>query len=86
VFPGVPSGRGDLICFRLSAWFVARGNCLSAQSRTIERFDVTMPVVLPRMSATIIENSGRVGLGHEVSEFSGDIEALINKHFEHSFP
>lgn len=61
-----------------------------AQSRALfERFDVTMPVVLPRMSATIIEKkiqSGVESLGHEVSEFFGDIESLINKHFENSFP
>lgn len=61
-----------------------------AQSRALfERFGVTMPVVLPRMSATIIEKkvqSGVESLGHEVSEFFGDIEALINKHFESSFP
>lgn len=61
-----------------------------AQSRALfDRFNVTMPVVLPRMSATIIERkiqSGVESLGHEVSEFFGDIEALINKHFEKSFP
>lgn len=61
-----------------------------AQSRALfERFDVTMPVVLPRMSATIIEKKIQAGveaLGHEVSEFFGDIEALINMHFESSFP
>lgn len=61
-----------------------------AQSRALfDRFNVTMPVVLPRMSATIIEKkiqSGVASLGHEVSEFFGDIEALINTHFEKSFP
>jgi bacillithiol biosynthesis cysteine-adding enzyme BshC len=61
-----------------------------AQSRALfDRFSVTMPVVLPRMSATIIEKkiqSGVGSLGHEVSEFFGDVEALINKHFEKSFP
>jgi bacillithiol biosynthesis cysteine-adding enzyme BshC len=61
-----------------------------AQSRALfDRFDVTMPVVLPRMSATIIEKKIQAGveaLGHEVAEFFGDVEELINKHFEKSFP
>ena len=61
-----------------------------AQSRALfDRFDVTMPVVLPRMSATIIEKKIQAGveaLGHEVPEFFGDIEALINSHFDKSFP
>lgn len=61
-----------------------------AQSRALfDRFGVTMPVVLPRLSATIVEKkvqSGVESLGHEISEFFGDIEALINTHFEKSFP
>lgn len=61
-----------------------------AQSRALfDRFNQTMPVVLPRLSATIIENkieSSVQALGHEVSEFFGDIEALINRHFEGTFP
>lgn len=61
-----------------------------AQSRALfERFDVQMPVVLPRSSATIVERKNRnavEALGHEVSEFFGDIEAVINRHFERSFP
>ncbi len=61
-----------------------------AQSRALfDRFRQTMPVVLPRLSATIVEKrieSSIKTLGHEVSEFFGDVEALINKHFEESFP
>ncbi|MEW5702527.1 MAG: bacillithiol biosynthesis cysteine-adding enzyme BshC [Candidatus Zixiibacteriota bacterium] len=61
-----------------------------AQSRSLfDRFGVTMPVVLPRSSATVIEQKIRSavnGLGHEIPEFFGDIEALINRHFERSFP
>jgi bacillithiol synthase len=61
-----------------------------AQSRALfDRFDVTMPIVLPRMTATILERkiqSGVESLGHEITEFFGDIEALINRHFEKSFP
>jgi bacillithiol biosynthesis cysteine-adding enzyme BshC len=61
-----------------------------AQARALfDRFGPTMPVVLPRSSATIIERkvkSAVEALGHEVPEFLGDIEALINRHFERSFP
>jgi bacillithiol biosynthesis cysteine-adding enzyme BshC len=61
-----------------------------AQSRALfDRFSQVMPVVLPRMSATIIERkiqSAVEALGHDVSEFFGDIEQLINTHFEQSFP
>ncbi len=61
-----------------------------AQSRALfDRFDVQMPIVLPRSSATIVERKNRnavEALGHEVSEFFGDIEAVINRHFERSFP
>ncbi len=61
-----------------------------AQSRALfDRFDVLMPVVLHRSSATIVETKNRnaaAALGHDLSEFFGDIEALINRHFESSFP
>jgi bacillithiol biosynthesis cysteine-adding enzyme BshC len=61
-----------------------------AQSRALfDRFKVLMPVVLPRSSATIVEKKNRNAvdaLGHDVSEFFGDIESVINRHFERSFP
>jgi bacillithiol biosynthesis cysteine-adding enzyme BshC len=61
-----------------------------AQSRALfDRFDTSMPVVLPRSRATIVEARNRKkveALGHDVTEFFGDIEQLINKHFERSFP
>jgi bacillithiol biosynthesis cysteine-adding enzyme BshC len=61
-----------------------------AQARALfDRFGQVMPVVLPRSSATITERkitSAVDKLGHPVSAFFGDIEALINEHFERSFP
>ena len=61
-----------------------------AQSRALfDRFETPMPVVLPRSRATIVEAKNRKAaeaLGHKVSKFFGDIEALINEHFERSFP
>jgi bacillithiol biosynthesis cysteine-adding enzyme BshC len=61
-----------------------------AQSRALfDRFETPMPVVLPRSRATIVEAKNRKkieALGHDVTEFFGDIEALINAHFERSFP
>lgn len=61
-----------------------------AQSRALfDRFDTNMPVVLPRSRATIVEAKNRKkveALGHDVQDFFGDIEALINIHFERSFP
>lgn len=61
-----------------------------AQSRALfDRFETTMPVVLPRSCATIVEAKNRKkveALGHQLPEFFGDIEALINTHFERSFP
>jgi len=61
-----------------------------AQARSLfDRFDLTMPVVLPRVSATITESKtvrAVQSLGHHVADFFGDIEALINRHFEQSFP
>lgn len=61
-----------------------------AQSRALfERFDTVMPVVLPRSRATIVEAKNRKkveALGHDVKDFFGDIETLINTHFERSFP
>jgi bacillithiol biosynthesis cysteine-adding enzyme BshC len=61
-----------------------------AQSRALfDRFGQTMPVVLPRSSATITERkitTAVESLGHTVCEFFGDIEQLINQHFERSFP
>jgi bacillithiol biosynthesis cysteine-adding enzyme BshC len=61
-----------------------------AQSRALfERFETPMPVVLPRSRATIVEARNRKGaerLGYDIDDFFGDIEALINVHFEKSFP
>ncbi|MEW5874821.1 MAG: bacillithiol biosynthesis cysteine-adding enzyme BshC [Candidatus Zixiibacteriota bacterium] len=61
-----------------------------AQSRALfDRFNTVMPVVLPRSCATIVEHKNRraaESLGHKVEEFFRDIEALINTHFERSFP
>jgi bacillithiol biosynthesis cysteine-adding enzyme BshC len=61
-----------------------------AQSRALfDRFEVLMPVVLPRSSATIVERKNRnavEALGHDVAEFFGDIENVINRHFGRSFP
>ena len=61
-----------------------------AQSRALfDRFEVLMPVVLPRSSATIVEGKNRnavEALGHEVPEFFGDVECVINRYFERSFP
>ena len=61
-----------------------------AQSRALfDRFGTVMPVVLPRSRATIVESKNRKAvekLGHSVEEFFGDVEAVINRHFERSFP
>jgi uncharacterized protein YllA (UPF0747 family) len=61
-----------------------------AQSRALfDRFETPMPVVLPRSCATIVEGKNRKAaeaLGHQVREFFGDIEGLINTYFERSFP
>ncbi|GAB4323529.1 MAG: bacillithiol biosynthesis cysteine-adding enzyme BshC [Candidatus Zixiibacteriota bacterium] len=61
-----------------------------AQSRALfDRFNTVMPVVLPRSRATIVESKNRKAieqLGHEVDDFFGDVEAVINSHFERSFP